>query len=112
MHNKIKITFVVPESLQQEMRKQIIDDEYGLRGKSMWISEAILRLLSLKDYTDFVIIGNEMSDFNKTETIAVDKTLKRALDDAILETRKTYPILEGVQSRIIRTSIVQRLLRS
>jgi len=112
MSIKTKITFVVPESLQKEMRQQIISDEYGLRGKSKWISESILRFLELKNYIDLVQISEEMKGFAKTETISVDKQIKDALERAILEVRKANPSSEGVQSSIIRTSIVQRLLRS
>ena len=112
MNIKTKITFVVPESLQKEMRQQMISDEYGLRGKSKWISESILMFLDLKNYIDLVQLSEEMKGFAKTETISVDKAIKNALEKAILEVRRAHPTSEGVQSSIIRTSIVQRLLRS
>lgn len=112
MADKIKITFVVPQSLQEELRRQVISDGYGMRGKSKWVGEAIENLLKLGSYPDLVTLGDEMKGFEKVETITVERTLKKALDHAIHDTRKQYPLLEGVQSRIIRTSIVQRLLRS
>lgn len=110
--DKTKITFVVPEKLQQDMRQQIILDDYGMRGKSRWIAEAIQHLLSMPDFADFVQYGDEMSGFQRVETILVTMNLKRDLDNAIIQVRRQHPALEGVQSCIIRTSILQRLIRS
>lgn len=109
---KIKITLVVPHSLQEELRHKIIKDGYGMRGKSKWVSEAINRLLDLNHYAELVSLGDELKGFEKVETISVERDLKKNLDQAIHQIRKQYPLLEGVQSRIIRTSILQRLLRS
>lgn len=110
--NNIKITFVVPEKLQQDLRRQIIADGYGMRGKSRWISEAIQQLLDLSDFPDFVQYSEEMSGFTCSETIVISPALKRALDGAILKVRLLHPTFEGVQSCIVRTSIIQRLIRS
>ncbi len=109
---KAKITFVVPQSLQQELRHKVINDGYGMRGKSKWVSEAIERLLQIDNYADLVYLGDEMKGFEKVETISIERSLKKTLDQAIHDIRKQHPLLEGVQSGIIRTSILQRLLRS
>lgn len=112
MSDKVKITFVVPEKLQLDLRKQIIADGYGMRDKSRWISESIQSLLAMPNFSDFVQFSDEMHGFEKSETIVVTAELKRSLDLAMLTIRKKHPALEGVQSRIIRTSILQRLIRS
>lgn len=112
MANKVKITFVVPEKLQQDMRQQIIADGFGMRGKSRWVAEAIEILLAMPNVSDLVQVGDEMHGFEKAETIVVPLDLKRTLDEAMIAIRRNHPALEGVQSRIIRTSILQRLIRS
>lgn len=112
MEKKIKITFVLPEQLQHELRQKVVGDGYGMRGKSKWVGEAIESLI---EHTDFISLGylsNEMKGFEKMETISIGKNIKNKIDNAILETRKKYPMLEGVQSRLIRTSIMQRILRN
>lgn len=109
---KSKLTFVVPDDLQRDLKEKVIKDGYGMRGKSRWISEAVERLLDIRDYPELVNISDEMHGFEKTETVVINYALKIKLDDAILQIRKDYPILEGVKSRILRTSIMQRLLRS
>ena len=112
MTNKIKISFVLPLGLQKELKERIVKDGYDLRGKSRWISESIEYLLSMANYPDLVKINDEMKGFEKHESIVLLKDLKKQLDLAILNIRKLYPVIEGVQSRIVRTAIVQRLLKS
>jgi hypothetical protein len=53
-----------------------------------------------------------MKGFEKLESVVITKNLKKYVDDAVIEIRKKYPAMEGVQSGIVRTAIVQRLLRS
>lgn len=108
---KSRITFVVPTSLQKDLRERIVKDGYGLRGKSTWVEEAIKNLLSLDSFPELVNYSDEMQVFERTESIVVTYPLKLLLSDAILKIRKEFPMLEGVQSRIVRTAIIQRLLR-
>lgn len=109
---KTKITFVVPTALQAELRERVARDGYGLRGKSLWVSEAIQSLLALPDFISLVQYSEEMHGFEKVETVVVTLDLKKQLDEAVLTLRRQHPAAEGVQSSIIRTAIMQRLLRS
>ena len=112
MEAKAKITFVLPDNLQRECREQIIRDGYDMRGKSKWIIEGIEQLLALRNYPELVHLNDEMKGFEKLESVVISKSLKKFLDAAIIHVRRTYPAMEGVQSRIFRTAILQRLLRS
>ena len=109
---KTKITFVVPAALHLELRERVPHDGYGLRGKSKWVSEAIASLFLLENFPTLVQYSEEMHGFEKVETVVVSSELKKQVDQAILEVRKHYPSSEGVQSSIVRTAIMQRLLRS
>lgn len=111
MFKKNKVTFVIHETLQKELREKMIADDYGLRGKSKWVSEAIELLLSMENYPELVNLGDGLKNFQKTETITIETILKSKLDIAIVEIRKKYPLSEGVQSKIVRTAIIQKLLR-
>ena len=108
---KSKITFVVPKNLQKELREHVIRDGYGLRGKSKWVSEAIERLFDITNFPELVNYSDEMSKFEKAETIVIEYPLKQKLENAIISVRRKFPILEGVKSRIVRTAIIQRFLR-
>ena len=112
METKAKITFVLPDNLQQEFREQIIKDGYDMRGKSRWISEGIESLLAMRNYPELVKLSNEMKGFEKVEYVVITRDFKKNLDNAVIQIRKQYPCLEGVQSGIVRTAIMQRLLRS
>lgn len=112
MTAKVKITFVLPENLQKELRERILKDGYDSKGKSRWVSESIERLLDMNNYPELVKINDEMKGFEKMESVVIFKELKQKLEHAILGVRKHYPAIEGVQSRILRTAIVQRLLFS
>lgn len=112
MEQKAKITFVIPDSLQQDFRQQVVKDGYDMRGKSRWVAEGIQRLLATNNYPELVHLSNEMKGFEKAESVVISKELRKLLDNALIQIRKEYPAMEGVQSRIIRTAIMQRLLRS
>ena len=109
---KLRTTIRLPKAVQLEMQHKIIDDGYGLRGKSRWVAEAIESLLELGNYHELVDIADEMSDLTQTEVIMVQESLKTKLEAALINVRQHYPELEGVQSRIIRSSIMQRLIRT
>jgi hypothetical protein len=110
--NKVKIAFVLPEALQRELKEKMTRDGYDLKGKSRWISEAIQRLFGLSNFADLVKLNDEMKGFEKAESVLVERTLKNQMNDAVVDIRQKYPTIEGVQSRILRTAIVQRLLFS
>jgi hypothetical protein len=112
METKAKITFVLPEILQKECREQIVKDGYDMRAKSRWIAEGIEYLLSMRNYPELVQLSHVMKGFEKMESIVINRDLKKLVDNAVIQIRKEYPATEGVQSHIVRTAIVQRLLRS
>ena len=112
MLTKSKITFVMPEALHKEFREQIIKDGYDMRGKSRWIQESILFLLELRNFPELVNLSYEMKDYEKVEYLVIPKAFKKNLDQAGIAVRQSYPTIEGVQSGIVRTAILQRLLRS
>lgn len=110
MVKKVKICFVLPEGLQRELKEKIVMDGYNLKGKSQWVEEAVERLLHIESYIDLVKVNDEMHGFEKFESILIEKSLKTKLDESVIQVRRKYPELDGVQSRIMRTAIIQRLL--
>jgi hypothetical protein len=110
MSNKVKISFVLPEGLQRDLQARIVLDGYSLKGKSKWVAEAVEQLFHLADFMDLVKVNDVMRGFESFESILVDRTLKKQVDDSVIKVRQRYPEIEGVQSRIMRTAILQRLL--
>lgn len=110
MSKKVKISFVIPEGLQKDLREKIVLDGYSLKEKSRWVAEAVEQLLQLNSYIDLVKVNDTMNGFEKFESILIERNLKTQLDESIISIRKKYPEIDGVQSRIMRTAILQRLL--
>ncbi len=110
MSKKIKISFVIPAGLQKDLKERMVHDGYSLKGKSQWVAEAIEQLFLRDSFIDLVKVNDTMQGFEKFESILIEHKLKSQLDESIINIRKKYPEIEGVQSRIMRTAILQRLL--
>lgn len=99
------------KNLHRRLQQRIIEDGYGMRGKSKWIIESIDSLLDLADYPALVDIAEDMDQLSDMVSIRVPEDIMKKIDKAIVHVRKQYPTLEGVKSNLIRASIIQRLLR-
>ena len=108
---KVKTTLVMPEEMKKELRIRVVQDGYGLRGKSKWVSEAIINFLDLDRFHDFVEISESLNRLTDPDTIVIDGNLEEMLNKAVIEIRKTQPLMEGLRSKIIRAAILQRLVR-
>lgn len=107
---KSRINVILPENLSKEIRQRMLLDNYSLREKSRWISEAIDDFLKLNDYHNFVEMANLVVDLTHTETIHITSDLVDKLENAVLQVRKEHPVLEGVKSLIVRASVIRRLV--
>lgn len=112
MQNNVRTTVRLPHALRQAMSQKIIKEGYGFRGKSKWVTEAIESLLKMNNYPDYVDIADEMSELTEIEVLQIPRLVKLQLDTALVNVRQKFPALEGVQSCIIRSSIIQRLIRT
>lgn len=99
------------KKLHLRLQQRIIEDGYGMRGKSKWIIEAIEDLLRLSDYPTLVDIAEDMEQFTDMLSIRLPEDLMLRIEKAIVHIRKQYPTIEGVKSNLIRASILQRLLK-
>lgn len=113
MMDKIYTTTAkLPKSINQTMLEKIVKDGYGLRGKSKWICEAIQEFLKLDNYPELTEIADDMETMDAIVSMRINEKLMKAIDKATVEVRKKYPSIEGVKSKIIRASIIQRFIRS
>lgn len=99
------------KQLHHRLLQQIIEDGYGMRGKSKWIIESIESLLEMTDYPTLVDIAEDMDQLRDMVSIRIPEHLLVRIEKAIVNVRRQYPTLEGVKSNLIRASILQRLLR-
>lgn len=99
------------KKLHHKLQQRIINDGYGMRGKSKWIIESIETFLQLPDYPDLVDIADDMDHLSDIISIRLPESLMVKIEKAIINVRRHYPAMEGVKSNVIRASIMQRLLR-
>lgn len=99
------------KKLHHQLQRRIIEDGYGMRGKSKWIIESIEALLLLTDYPTLVEIAEDMDQLSDIVSIRLPEGLMLRIEQAIVHVRKQFPTIEGVKSNLIRASIMQRLLR-
>ena len=111
MKNGVTTSIKLQKELHLKMQKRIISDGYGMRGKSKWILEAIERFLNIPEYLDFVDIADEASQLEDVISLRILDETKNKLEDAFMKVRQKYPKMEGVKSKLVRASIMQRILR-
>ena len=107
----LNASFKLSNLLNQKMNEKIVRDGYGMRSKSCWIKEAIEALFKLPNYIDLVNISEDVEKAKRNISIRIPRSLMLVVENKILEIRQEYPMLEGVKSKIFRTSILQRIIR-
>ena len=111
MQKKVMTSIKLQKNLHRRLQQRIIEDGYGMRGKSKWIIESIESLLQLSDYPTLVDIAEDMDQLSDMVSIRLPEPLMVKIEHAVFQVRKQYPKIEGVKSNLIRASIIQRLLR-
>lgn len=111
MQRKVVTSIKLQKKLHHRLQQRIIEDGYGMRGKSKWIIESVESLLDLADYPTLVEIAEDMDQLTDIVSIRLPEALMLKIERAVVQVRKQYPSIEGVKSNLIRASIVQRLLR-
>lgn len=109
--NETRVTFFMPTKLVEEMQAQMKKEGYGVKDKSRWISEAIENLGKIENHLELINSSDDLSNLDSKQTIRISKSLKTHLNKIVLDVKKRFFELDGVQSRVIRTSIMQRILR-
>jgi len=112
MQKSITGTAKLPKEIHQRVMEQVISDRYGMRGKSKWVNEAMSNFFSLQNYAELVDLAEDMEEMTDVISIRIPEDIYKALEKAVIEVRKHYPGMEGVKSKIIRASLIQRLIRS
>lgn len=105
-------TVKLPKPIFTRLLNRVVNDGYGLRGKSKWIIDAIERFLELPNFPELVDIANDMDDLSEIVSMRLSDQLVTKMDQAVILVRKDYPAMEGVRSNIVRASIIQAIIRT
>src|SRR5580692_9498474 len=104
LDKKIMTSIKLQKNLHRRLQQRIIEDGYGMRGKSKWIIESIESLLNLSDYPTLVDIAEDMDQLTDMVSIRVPENVMLRIEQAVVQVRKQYPTSEGVKSNLIRAS--------
>lgn len=123
------VTVRLPVELEMDFMKRVIVDGYGMKGKSKWVAEAVQYFMKLEDFAEYVEYAAEATEVSEPslqendgsaekksaktslQSFYLEQDLLRSLKDAVINVRREHPHLEGIQSLIIRSGIIQRLFR-
>ena len=108
---KSKTSFHLPNKMKKEMKEKMVANKYSLRNKSKWICEAVEIFFQRKDAEELVFYASKMEGLDYVDTASMPRALKMKMDELTIKTKTKYPELEGLQSAIIRASIIQRVIR-
>jgi len=105
-----RTTIRLPRRLKEDMMHKMIEDDYGLRGKSRWICEAIEQLLDRPQWSDEMLADYALKG-DDVDVVTLTPEVVKIINDAIPIAIQEYPNLKGgAQSAIIRTAINARVM--
>ena len=92
------------------MVRKMIEDDYGLRGKSRWICEAVEQLLERPEWSDEMLADYALKS-DDSDVVTLTPSVVKLINSAIPVAIREYPNLKGgAQSAIIRTAINARIM--
>lgn len=101
----------LPVKLKEELNSAVINDGYGFKGRSLWVEDAINSLLSFESFYDLVALDEDLNTAFIPDGFSLTTTTRDRLDNAIIVVRQHYPKMNAVLSALIRTAIMQKLIR-
>ena len=75
------------------------------------ITNAVSTFLESENYMDLVWYADKMDGLYYSESITIPLSTKRLIEGRALAIKKENPEMEGLQSAILRASIMQKLVR-
>ena len=106
------LSLKLSEEIIKKVSLRVVSEGYGMRGRSRWLTEAVERFLEMTNFPEMVDMADELTSLDKVISLRLSEELLGKIEDAILKVRMQYPVIEGVKSKIIRASIMQRLIRN
>lgn len=108
-----KITVRFSKRLRSEMLNALINSGYGLRGKSKWLIEAIQLFLQQSNFVELSEQGIDINqaELSDIEAFYINADIIEEIKKASIEIRSIHPLFIGVQSALIRSAVIYRLMR-
>lgn len=109
--HKIKTAVRLSEALHAEVSAAMERDGYSLKGRSVWVEEALLAMSRLDPDLRESLVGDKAQGPNKKNATSISLTppARRQLLELAFRLRLQVPILEGVQSIVLRCAMRFRI---
>jgi len=105
-----RVNIRMPSALRERMRVRVQNDQYGPRGKSRWIREALVAMLEDDPQMLMVAVGDELDGVNDTrELITLPTDLKDKLETAVFRLRTRGAFTDAAEAVLLRSAIRFRL---
>jgi hypothetical protein len=104
-----KTTYRLPSELRKSMLVSVAR-EFGKKGKSRWIKQAITDLIAKDTGLSSVGLGEDYESNDASDVIVIDSETFEKLQTAMMTIRRQDPLYAGVQSAVIRAAIRMRLM--
>jgi hypothetical protein len=101
----------LPKRLKEELDSAVIAEGYGFKGRSQWVEDAIQKLLSMKTFYEFVVLDEDLNVSFSPDSFTLTEKTRDKLENAIVLVRQYNPRMDVMLSAIIRTAIMQKLIR-
>lgn len=103
---KVKITFRLPNALSGEVADAMKRDGYSPKKKSVWIEESLLSMVRNDPDLSESLIGDKAQGLNTRRiVVALSAGARQQLKDTIVRLRLQMPMIEGVQSVVLRAAM-------
>lgn len=102
---------MIPEGLSQDLAKHLEKIGVSSRQRSQWIEDAINRFLALEKRQELISQAVEMTNLKVRLYFFMSKGTRDKINEVTLLFKQDHPEIEGVQSKIVRASIMQKMLR-
>jgi hypothetical protein len=101
----------ISADLKARLSARVVQDQYGPRGKSRWIREALVKMLEDDPNMHRVGQGDKLEEHKMKELVTFSDSFVLWLKDKILEFQIGAPGLIGARSLLLRSAIRFRLDR-
>jgi hypothetical protein len=109
---KRRVGFRISEPLLVDLKMMMKEEGYRQRQKSQWVSQSIEKLLQQDAKAMLekgVFTGDSLNRNSIGEVVSLDEDLLDEVTCKMIELRHQDPLLEDVQSMLIRASIKSRI---
>jgi predicted DNA-binding protein len=104
-----RIALRLSADLKARLSARVSEDQYGTRGKSRWIREALVSMIEADPHMQRVGQGDQLDQHSDNDLFTFSRPFMVWFNDKILEYQMGAPGVPGVRTLLLRSAIRFRL---